>query len=68
MCEFCEKDSNLYKDHSNSHSVELKLTQFPSNKVRLGIDLYCGLGETCFLQYINIFYCPMCGRKLGDEK
>lgn len=64
MCEHCNKDSELYKDHSNSHSVVLKMTEFPENKIRLGIDLYCGCEETVFLKYIDINFCPMCGRKL----
>lgn len=64
MCEYCSKDSELYNDHSNSHSVILKMAKFSKNKTRLGIDLYCGCEENSFLQYIDINYCPMCGRKL----
>ena len=64
-CEYCYKDSELYNDHNNSHSVILKMTKFPNNKTKLGIDLYCGSEETSFLDYIDINYCPMCGRKLG---
>ena len=66
-CEYCYKDSELYNDHNNSHSVILKMTKFPNNKTKLGIDLYCGSEETNFLDYIDINYCPMCGRKLGGS-
>ena len=65
-CKYCTKDSKLYNDHTNSHSVVLKMTEFPENKCKIGIDLYCGCEETSFLEYVDINYCPMCGRKLGD--
>lgn len=66
MCKYCEKDeSELYRDDCNSHSVILKMTKF-SNNTKIGIDLYCDCEETSFLQYIDINYCPICGRKLGE--
>lgn len=66
-CEYCGKnDSELYKNDCNSHSVILKMINFPQNRARLGIDIYCGSTELCFLDYIDINYCPMCGRKIGD--
>lgn len=65
MCEYCEKDSELYSDYCNSHSVLLKMTKFPENKTKIGIDLCCNCEGTSFLQYIDINYCPICGRKLG---
>ena len=65
MCEYCNKDSELYKDECNSHSVLLTIEKFPNNKTKLGIDLYCESEETVFLDYIDINYCPMCGRKLN---
>lgn len=67
MCRYCNKDSKLYEDHCNSHSVILKMIRFSKNKVRLGIDLYCGCEETSFLQYIDINYCPICGRNLVEK-
>lgn len=60
MCEYCDKDSKLFEDYCNSHSVILKMTEFPENKIKIGIDLYCNCAETSFLQYIDINYCPMC--------
>lgn len=68
MCEYCEKDSELYSDYCNSHSVIIKMTKFPENKTKIGIDLYCGSQDICFLDYIDIKYCPMCGRKLEEER
>lgn len=67
MCEYCTKDSELYKDECNSHSVILKIVKFPNNQTKLGIDVYCACEETSFLQYIDINYCPMCGRKIEKE-
>lgn len=67
MCEYCNKDSELYKDECNSHSVILKMENFPNNKIKLGIDLYCGSEGTSFLDYIDINYCPMCGRKINQN-
>ena len=66
MCEYCEKDSKIYEDYCNSHDVLLEMRQFSENKVKLRIDLYCSCTETSFLQYIEINYCPICGKKLGE--
>lgn len=68
MCEYCkENKTNLYKDECNSHTVEINMVAFPDETFGIGIDLYCDYSGTSFTDCIDINYCPMCGRKLGEE-
>lgn len=64
MCDYCEngKDFGNYDIEACIKNGDLNLTQY----VHVGSVAGCGFGrEEEYTIFIN--YCPMCGRKLGDE-
>ncbi len=57
MCMYCEEQKELYRENLVGNSF-LKIGR---NSLRY--DTYCG---RCDFE-IEIFWCPMCGKRLGDD-
>lgn len=55
MCEFCEEEHYLLNKNRLSVLIEDDF---------LNIRVY---GQSNFLDNFKINYCPMCGKKLGDN-
>ena len=65
MCKYCrfDKKHEPLSDGLNIERYCFDYNGFPEYKIKLFIE---GSGEYEDL-YLNIKYCPMCGRKLNDE-
>lgn len=58
MCEYCEKGKEIRNDNNIKSFI---------SKAHFGYSIISQIHNNCFnLGFIN--YCPMCGRKLGDDK
>ncbi len=77
MCEYCKEEKELpieYEKCVSSKKDEMVLTErIVDNKIfilaNLGFLNVKGKAQyISTLSKIKINYCPMCGRKLGDEK
>ena len=61
MCKYCEENINIF----DSKKIELKIEKLYDNEYIIEVN-YEGNEETSS-DYQIINYCPMCGRKLGDD-
>lgn len=63
MCDFCKEeyitDSGFFRPFEEHDSYIFH------DKDGFHINVDCGCGD--YAELSNIQYCPMCGRKLGDE-
>lgn len=68
MCKYCEKDKRKKRDYLfNSPILSLRIIKGKTTELNaieiLSINRENEIVKSC--KIIN--YCPMCGRKLGDE-
>lgn len=64
MCEYCNEDYKVLNTTREYSDIEISLmTKISCIRVRAIFD-ETGLFQT--QDVININYCPMCGRKLGE--
>ena len=64
MCEYCEEDGfNPLNDTVDYSGIEISI----SNKGMLRVRNYNFKEIFESQDAINILFCPMCGRKLGDN-
>ena len=74
MCDWCECDDGIYA--TNHHVKELRNTDaFVHMEMQTGgkggrkessISVSAGFGGNVSLMYVEINYCPRCGRKLRE--
>ena len=62
MCDFCEKAKNFF-DEKDTYDMRIRKSVNGGGKELFCYDDYCKKG---FL--LRIAFCPICGRKLEEEK
>ena len=64
MCEYCEKKKSIvFNRFVDSHLFISK----EGKRIYWRLDNIPEKGQTC-VNYADIEFCPMCGRRLTDEK
>ena len=56
MCKFCEEEVYLLNDNSMSITIEEDILILRVYSIKM------------FSRNLQINYCPMCGKKLGDDE